>query len=85
MIFAVAGRILMTEAKLSELFDNSTIRIIPQGVFNVKDYNYYREVKGMNDPEDHAIRAMIAEALEICHNTDLLDLILKLLIYDCKR
>ena len=36
----------------------------------------------MEDLEASALKEMIAQALENCHDTELLDLIYKLLIYD---
>ena len=36
----------------------------------------------MNDLDDVPIKELIAQALQNCHDADLLDLIYKLLIYD---
>jgi hypothetical protein len=34
----------------------------------------------MNDPEEGTLKSMISQALENCHDVDLLDLIYKLII-----
>ena len=36
----------------------------------------------MNDPEELILKTLVTEALENCHDTELLDLIYKLLICD---
>ena len=39
----------------------------------------------MNDSDEIPLKNMIAQALENCHDTELLDLIYKLLIYDTQQ
>lgn len=36
----------------------------------------------MNDPEEVPLKNLIAQALENCHDNDLLDLVYKLLIFE---
>lgn len=36
----------------------------------------------MDDPEEIPLKELIAQALKNCHDTDLLDLIYKMIIYD---
>lgn len=41
-----------------------------------------KDLKDMNDSDDVPLKNLIAQALENCHDNDLLDLVYKLLIFE---